>query len=228
MTLNPDTKVWRYMGFGKFLWMLQRKELWLSNAAQLGDKWELMPLGKQLNSHIISRSETMSSTEATDEFALIVKNLLKKTFVNCWSASEHESYALWKIFCPSSEGIAIQTTLGRLKASTGNHVWEVTYRPHEDENLLSDPFKLATQKRPMFDYEKEVRIIWHYDEIDPANPDHKVDGLQIPWDPEENIAMVRVHPEAHYLFTETVTQAVKKLAPKLFVAYSDMSRGKPF
>jgi len=41
MSLDPATPVWRYMSFGKFVWMLQHKQLWLTNATLLDDKWEL-------------------------------------------------------------------------------------------------------------------------------------------------------------------------------------------
>jgi hypothetical protein len=38
----PDEleKVWRYMNFSRFVWMLQTKQLWLSRADLLGDPWE--------------------------------------------------------------------------------------------------------------------------------------------------------------------------------------------
>jgi len=40
----------------------------------------------------------------------------RHTFVNCWTSSEHESHALWRIY-RSSEAVAIQTTFGGLKES---------------------------------------------------------------------------------------------------------------
>ena len=38
MTLEPTAKVWRYISFAKFVWMLQLKKLWLSNAKFFEDK----------------------------------------------------------------------------------------------------------------------------------------------------------------------------------------------
>lgn len=234
MSLPPTTRVWRYMSFGKFVWMLQHKQLWLTNAELLDDKWELMPLGQQLNYSINNRPPSLSAKAATESVATTVKALRKNTFVNCWTASEHESHALWRIYCPSAEGVAIQTTLGRLKQSAGVPVMEVSYSPHEAEAVVLDPLKLVTQKRPMFAYEHEVRIVLKHDYADSAHPERKTVGVGLAWDPEVNLEMVRVHPEAHFLFMETVTEVVRRLAPNLakngtpLVAWSEMSSGLPF
>jgi hypothetical protein len=49
-----DAKVWRYMSFSRFIWLLQKKQLWLSRADRLGDPWEISLAGNQLE-HVISR-----------------------------------------------------------------------------------------------------------------------------------------------------------------------------
>ena len=53
-TLGVDEKVWRYMSFARFLWLLQKKQLWLTRADHLGDPWEIALAGDQL-AHVISR-----------------------------------------------------------------------------------------------------------------------------------------------------------------------------
>src|SRR5260370_17843608 len=47
-------KVWRYMSFSRFVWLLQKKQLWLSRADLLGDPWEISLAGNQLE-HVIAR-----------------------------------------------------------------------------------------------------------------------------------------------------------------------------
>jgi hypothetical protein len=39
--MDNDQKVWRYLSFSRFMWMLQNKQLWLSRADKLDDPWEL-------------------------------------------------------------------------------------------------------------------------------------------------------------------------------------------
>jgi hypothetical protein len=37
----PDQKLWRYMSFSRFMWLLQRKLLWIGRSDTLNDPWEL-------------------------------------------------------------------------------------------------------------------------------------------------------------------------------------------
>src|SRR5229473_4973026 len=53
-TPEMGEKVWRYMSFSRFLWLLQNKQLWLTRADLLGDPWEISLAGNQLE-HVISR-----------------------------------------------------------------------------------------------------------------------------------------------------------------------------
>jgi len=43
----PDggQKVWHYMSFSRFVWLLQKKQRWLSRADRLGDLWEISLAG---------------------------------------------------------------------------------------------------------------------------------------------------------------------------------------
>ena len=159
MTLQPNTRIWRYMSFARFVSMLQRKRLWLSNIELLDDKWEGMLGGSQLNAILNNRPSSLTAEDALKQIKKIVTNQRKLTFVNCWTASEHKSHALWRIFCPSSEGVVIQTTLARLRKSVGVPVLEVTYGEYDSSDVTTDVSKLVTQKRPMFAYEQEVRVV---------------------------------------------------------------------
>jgi hypothetical protein len=49
----------------------------------------------------------------------IIRTGRRQTFVSCWSASEYESHALWRIYCPSHHGVALQTTFSKLAGSVG-------------------------------------------------------------------------------------------------------------
>jgi hypothetical protein len=37
----PDQKLWRYMSFSRFMWLLQRRSLWIGRSDTLNDPWEL-------------------------------------------------------------------------------------------------------------------------------------------------------------------------------------------
>jgi hypothetical protein len=215
MTIEPNIRVWRYMSFAKLVWILQNKQLWLTSAELLDDRWELMPNGNQLGRIITARPPSISPEVAHESIANALKAQRKHTFVNCWTASDHESHALWRLYCPSTEGVAIQTTLHRLRKSTPLPVVEVTYNPNEDTQGTPNLARLVAQKRPMFAYESEVRIVLVKDFDDPGHPERRTIGAGLQWDPEQHVENIWVHPEAQFWFMETVTDTVRKLAPGL-------------
>ena len=230
-------KVWRYMSFARFVWLLQKKQLWLSRADLLGDPWEITLAGNQL-AHVISRHpilrlplpDVMPET-AMQRSERIIKMWRRQTFVSCWSASDHESHALWRIYCQSAEGVAIQTTLARLTESVGGlPLYRVTYEIPGSSNQTPTLPDLVAKKRPMFAYEQEVRVVLSTDWKDGAHPDRDTLGHALEWDPEKSVELIRVHPEADYSFMETVTAAVEHYAPALKdrVAWSAMNARPPF
>lgn len=222
------------MSFAKLVWMLQKKQLWLSSAELLDDKWEVMLDGPQLNTIITKRPLSFSAEAARDRAAKIVRALRKRTFINCWTASEHESHALWRIYCPSPEGVAIQTTLERLRKSVRLPVVEVSYGPHGADGITPDVGRLVAQKRPMFAYEQEVRVVLVRDLADADHSDRRTIGAGLEWDPEVHLENIWVHPEAPFWFMESVTDTVRRLAPKLShedtprVWWSKMNSSPPF
>jgi hypothetical protein len=231
---SPDQKVWRYMPFSRFVWLLQNKQLWLSRADLLDDEWEIALAGEQLE-HVIARHPITPLPEVQTETALkrskrIITTWRRQTFVSCWSISEHESHALWRIYCGASEGIAIQTTLARLRQSVGGlPVYRVTYETPGANRRTPTLVDLVTKKRPMFAYECEVRVV-HSDE----RPDweHELGplGRRVDWDPERHIEQVRVHLEADSSFMEVATAVVQHYAPTLAerIAWSAMKARPPF
>jgi hypothetical protein len=129
--------------------------------------------------------------------------------VNCWCASDHESYALWRIFC-GKEGIAIQTTFEGLQISAaGLGVYPIDYGPIGAAKRTPTRLDLVTKKRLMFDYEREIRIVLEKEEFE------AVLGHTMDWDPSTHINAVFIHPEADEAFFQTAVDIVDRYAPKL-------------
>ncbi len=228
--LAPDTPVYRYISFASLVGLLLSKRLWLSNVEELEDKWELVPDSAKFNSLINKRSQNMSSEAALKQIIANIKALKKIAFINCWCASRHESNALWNTYCPSSEGVAIQTTFERLQKSVPFPVLEVSYSEYKSNDPRLDAYELVTHKRPEFSYEQEVRIVFIKDLDDPKHPERKTVGTEIDWDPEQHLESIWTHPKAQYWFTMIVTETVRRLAPKIGdrVWYSKMNQSPPF
>ena len=224
-------KTWRYMSFSRFVWMLQKRQLWLSRADFLGDPWEISLAGNQLAQSIstapISPVGEPPREPTMQRFERIIKAWRQKTYVSCWSAQAHESHALWRIYCPTSEGVAIQTTLAKLNFSVGDlPTFRVTYLTPGSSKRTPTLTELATTKRPMFAYEQEVRILHLIDDDAPTVPV----GFALPWDCEQHVDTICVHPEADQSFMDTVIAAVATYAPSLKdkVVWSAMNARPPF
>lgn len=209
-------KVWRYLSFSRFTWLLQNKQFWLSRLDLLGDAWEGALAGEQLE-HVIARHPIPSLSAPQRETARerserISKLWRQTTFVSCWSASEHESHALWRVYCGPTEGVAIQTTLSKLTKSVGDlPVRRVEYGTPGSIRRTPTRLDLVTKKRPMFEYEHEVRIVQAIE----GDAAEAILGHRFDWHPEKWIELISVHPEADSSFMETVTKAVADYAPAL-------------
>jgi len=224
------SKMWRYMTFSRFLWLLQRKQLWLSRADLLGDPWEMALAGNQLQ-HVIQRHPPPQlplngepHETAMERAMRIIPHWRKTTFVNCWRASQHESHALWRIYCGATEGVALETNYDKLVASlNGPALFQVSYEAPGNAKRTPTREDLITKKRPAFEYEQEFRILLTEEGASEES------GLPIDWNPEEHLVGIRVHPEADTSFMQAVAAAIAHYAPALkdCVVWSDMREPPP-
>jgi hypothetical protein len=220
------------MSFSRFVWLLQKKKLWLSRADRLGDPWEISLAGSQLED-VISRHPITPIGEKRRETAMerserIIRLWRQNAFISCWSASEHESHALWRIYCGSADGVAIQTTFARLRESIGELLLcEVAYETPGARRQTPTLLDLVTKKRPMFAYEQEVRVV--KDATDEVSKNELL-GYPLDWNPETIVESIRVHPETDFSFMETVTETVGHYAPALkdSIVWSAMRERPPF
>jgi hypothetical protein len=234
MTSTPaitrSSKVWRYLSFPRFVWLLQQRKLWLARVDTLDDPWESALAGDQLT-HMISRHPmapqlllALQQESAIERARRIVNLWRQTTFVNCWCASDYESYALWRIFC-GKEGIAIQTTFEGLQISAAGWVCTLLIMGRLVRlSALPSRLDLVTKKRLMFDYEREVRIILEKEEFEAAL------GHTIDWDPSIQINAVFIHPEADEAFFQTAIDIIDRYAPALRTRtqWSAMREQPPF
>lgn len=121
-SLPPDTVLWRYMDFPKFVSLLKESALWFSRADLLGDPLE----GSFTLAREAERQRLLA--EAPDDSA---RRELQETFrhnsrvsadsrlmvyINCWHHGSHESMALWQGYGRGPYAVAVRSTLGALDA----------------------------------------------------------------------------------------------------------------
>jgi hypothetical protein len=221
------------MSFSRFMWLLQNRQLWMSRADKLEDPWELAITQEEID-YLAARDLITPLGQTREEtFAERNKRINElwrtTTYVNCWCALEYESHALWRVFCGSNEGIAIQTSWLKLSEVADNlRIGEIVYGHNASKIRTPQLEKVVLRKRQMFEYENEVRIIAHNDTSNPSLIKGEF-GFQLLFDPERSLDTVVVHPEADQSFMDVVVSAVDKYSQPLRdrVVWSTMKERPP-
>jgi hypothetical protein len=106
--------IWRYQDLSGFLVLLLSKALFFSPLDKLDDKWE----GKCASDQFIQQAFGIAGDPQAVANA---RQILDKTMgfwrVNCWHRNKFESIAMWKLYTHGKDGVAIQSTVQRLKDS---------------------------------------------------------------------------------------------------------------
>ena len=225
-TPNGNTIIWRYMGIDKFLHLITEKKLFFSRLSKMTDKYE----GSLPEEVFRKRLKQITKNSNEDPFPKIIKERreIEKfryyTFLNCWTINRNESYALWKIYLSGSTcGIAIKSTVGRLRKSIESipnnsdfYIGKVNY----SKDLINYPpnqFQLTIAKRPYYDYEKELRVFFNYDEsVEKKNPIYsELPGWEMDIDIHELIDRIYISPFTGRWFKKSLKEIMQKIDPKL-------------
>ena len=154
----PDaTRLWRYMTLSRFLWLVKESKLYFSRLAEFTDDPYEGTLPKEATSQI-------------DDVRKLGYGLASPAAVSCWHQNYYESVAMWKLYVPGPEGVAIQTTVAKLKQldePSDFAIGEVRYLDYEKESQPNigatcpslAPYAIVFQKRRSYEHEREVRVV---------------------------------------------------------------------
>lgn len=245
-SLDDDVAVWRYSQLWKLLSALQTQKLYLALLDELrieSDPYEASVPASTHNDQVPlfagnwAMQEFVGSREPAaprarwdrrgeDGWTRVARQrrgLLRCTHVSCWRWGE-ESEAMWRLYCPGEDGIAIRTTFARLRDSVNDPdtcVSEVKYFDYKTGRFLRHvhPWDPAFHKRIAFKHEQEVRVLRH-DVADwrAVSEDEALRlsaGYELQWDPVAVIDEIVVHPQSAPAYCDTVKRAVAAIAPAL-------------
>lgn len=215
---NPDTIVWKYLDLSKFLDLLLSKKLFMSRSDKFKDQYEgtfSEPAYEEIKKLSIDNPE----------FLDYYKSHREKVIVSSWHINEYESFAMWQIFTQNSEGLAIQSTIGRLQNAVipekkyKQYIGEVNYIDYKKEYIpFDDVFFPFLFKRKSFQYEREVRIL-----TDIGDENIKInDGLKIDVDINQLIEKIYIHPKSENWYKNLVIELVSKLGFDFTIEKSDL------
>jgi hypothetical protein len=223
---DSSVKVWRYLDLPRFIWLLSTEALAFARVDSLEDPFEgsIPPaVYDRWKSHNAALVETAR------------RGLRKQAFVNCWHANNAESEAMWRLYCGSRDGIALQTTYEKLDASLPHGVFlgQVTYLDYEcDTRPPEDTLALLMRKRQAFEHEHEIRaLIWPAVApagLVPADLDEHAQVINVPWHAPEFLERIYVSPYAEEWYRDVVVSVMRSFAPDLVdrLTWSHM-RGVP-
>ena len=215
---DPNTVVWKYLDLSKFLDLLLSQKLFMSRSDKFEDQYEgtfSEPTFEEIKKLSIDNPDFLNHYKIRRE----------KVAISSWHINEYESFAMWQIFTQNSEGLAIQSTIGRLQRSLlpetdfDQYIGEVNYIDYKKELIpFDDSFFPFLFKRKSFQYEGEVRVI-----TDIGTSDIQInEGLKISVDINELIEKIYIHPKSENWYKNLVIQLVKQLGFKFTIEKSDL------
>ncbi len=166
---DEGVKIWRYMDFTKLVSILDQEALYFARTDTFEDPFE----GSSPRSNILARQIVPPNVPPGGEASYLTQmarmgefmdNLRKHVFVSCWHLNESESAAMWKLYLKSGEGIAIQSTVGRLKSALQPadtlHIGMVKYIDYDKEAIAArNALTPIVHKRKSFEHERELRAV---------------------------------------------------------------------
>ena len=168
-SLKDQDTLWRYMSFEKFVNLLATQSLYFARSDTFEDKFEgfLPPLIQQEYERITDRL----GKEKRQAIMELWDNWRKWVMCCCWHRGDQETMGMWEKYSMHKGGIAIKTTMQRLRGSFEReedvpvYIANVRYINHyefkvpksiRDMNTIYLPF---FYKGKAFKYENEVRAI---------------------------------------------------------------------
>lgn len=175
--INLSDKLWRYLTFEKFMWLLETSKLWHARLDQLGDPFE----GSYPTGYVQMRDAGQLPSYLQRGIPAEMEKEINRAdiynhFATCWYASERESAAMWMSYSTMHGGVAVVTTPNRMHKSVnlapyGNGILSpVQYEDFSTFDTLLRPITKSfgrkayagLLKRKSFEHENEVRGLIHW------------------------------------------------------------------
>lgn len=239
-TPPDETVLWRYMDFTKFVSLLDRRALYFARADTLGDPWE----GADATLSAQEFREALRAAAGEGAWQKLeptvgkgIRVFRKYVWISCWHMSEQgESAAMWQAYAAREAGIAVRTTVKRLKAAIAKatdrvHIGRVRYLDYSHERIQSTKvFHRFLSKRQSFRHENDVRALlllpnseahniqWKGPETDERHPQ----GIYIRADVSSLVEIAKVAPETSDWLKMLVASVVKRYGFDFPVCRSEM------
>ena len=254
---NDGDTLWRYISFEKFVNMLATKSLFFTKANKYDDPFEGY-IHKVTIDTINNIIHNINITDWDNAYISKLIDMRKKgeiqgndVMCNCWHKNDDESMAMWEKYHIRNNGIAIKTTMEKLKNGITDpidvYIGNIQYIPrdnflqeyvtqhlipamHKGHSIFYHPYFF---KRTVFEHEQEVRAIIDIDSIsnnafqerkehDYINPDINDYGRRYNVSIDDLVDEVIISPYANNWIVETVSAVVQQYGFNLNVNKSTL------
>jgi len=217
---KPNSKVWRYMNYNKFIDLITTSQLFFCRVDKLADKKEGM-LTQKISNEFYDRYINIDDFYLSPKMAKQMGDNDKKRaekykdyiLVNCWSQNLYESYALWKIYLGCQPfGVSIQTKYKNLIDSIVDDNYSYSFHnvyysdDPKDERVASIHYR----KSKSYKFENEVRIAIFNQCVEFDGEPKYEKGTFVKVDLNKMIERIYVSPFAPASFYEFIAYVVKE------------------
>jgi hypothetical protein len=210
----PDgSPIWRYMSLAKAVAMLQTGSLFFVRTDRLN---ELDPF---------EGTVPLPNSDGLDEPSKeALKAIRGRRCVSCWHSQPYESDALWRGYVASGEGLAIRSSVGRLRDALSGaphavYAAEVRYIDFDRQRIADDELEfMYLYKRLSFAHEHELRVVIAT-EVPPP-----LAGVNVPVNLDALIETVYIAPNAPVWLGPAVAVLFDRLGCPKVVRKSILSR----
>jgi len=227
--VDDSQVIWRYMDFASFYSLLLTQGLFFKRLDKYTDENE-GTLSEETRRHLSIYRGNIDPYASPKEIKEWVERYYQNvdtykvgTLANSWIANANESYAMWKIYLRgSNEGIAIKSTVGRLREALESNnlnvfLGKVTYEPLKIGSI--DQFNVSVNKRGAYSYENEIRalVLGQFTMDTSQTPNIKIPnfdiGTTLSVSLEKLLVEVWISPFCGSWFYDIVESAIHRLAP---------------
>jgi Protein of unknown function (DUF2971) len=223
---DGNTSIWRYLSLPKFVDLLQSSSLHFTRVDEMrkfdpsegvSSTLAMKRFVQRVAEHKI---EPPISGMTHEQFAKFYGStevddaLVKMHFINCWHMSDHENFAMWKVYS-ETYGVCIESQFDDLKNSFVDQKWDyfsnkykiyigkVEYIDSETQFIRRDnSFWTYLSKRREYSYENELRcVLTESNQPNFVRP--KVDLKRL-------IRKIRLNPEAPTWYHATIVDLCLK------------------
>jgi len=104
---NKDTKIWRYMDFSKFVWMLENEALFFANFKNFDDPWEgrlpydnvieMCKLFRQMDTKLSEEEALKRAKDHVQKLNEVIHGA-GNYYISYWHMNNVESVAMWRLY----------------------------------------------------------------------------------------------------------------------------------